>query len=177
MPTNIASLPKARRVTAPEALTPVKRLLLADDQQSIRDSLGRLLRKQGYEVSTAETGAEAVSRSIEERFDLVLLDLSMPGMNGWEALRRIAEARPELPIVIITAHSHQRAWVEPSGAWALLEKPLDVSLLLNTIRSLTEERPCSSPSLSKAPRTRFTHHLARPRPDQIIAHAHSAFGG
>lgn len=177
MPTDIASIKKAPRVTAPEALTRVKRLLLADDQQSIRDSLGRLLRKQGYEVSTAETGAEAVSRSLGERFDLVLLDLSMPGMNGWEALRRIAEARPELPIVIITAHSHQRAWVEPSGAWALLEKPLEVSLLLNTIRSLTGEHAHPSLPRSKARSTPFEHHLARPHPDQFIAHAHTAFGG
>lgn len=177
MPTDMASMPKGRRLIAYKALTPVKRLLLADDQQSIRESLGRLLRKQGYEVTTAETGAEAVARSLAERFHLVLLDLSMPGMNGWEALKRIAEARPELPIVIITAHSHQRAWVEPSGAWALLEKPLDVSLLMNTIRALTGERPGLSHAPSKAPRGHFAHHLARPQPDQFIAHAHSAFGG
>ena len=97
-----------------------KRLLLADDLPFIRDSLSRLLRRQGYHVALAENGREAIQRVATERFDLVLLDLSMPEMNGWEALKRIAELKPELPVVIMTAHSHQRPWVEPTGAWALL---------------------------------------------------------
>jgi CheY-like chemotaxis protein len=114
-----------------------KRLLLADDQPSIRDSLSRLLRRQGYNVILAENGREAVERVAGERFDLVLLDLSMPEMNGWEALKRIAALKPGLPVVIMTAHSHQRPWVEPTGAWSLLEKPIDIPLLLSTIQELT----------------------------------------
>lgn len=119
-----------------ESRTVRKRLLLADDLPSIRDSLGRLLRRQGYEVVLARNGHEAVERVASESFDLVLLDLSMPGMDGWQALSRVAALKPGLPAVVITAHSHQRPWVEPAGAWALLEKPLDIPLLLAVVAEL-----------------------------------------
>lgn len=135
-----------------------KRLLLADDQPSIRDSLSRLMRRQGFHVALAESGHEAIERSAREHFDLMLLDLSMPELNGWEALKHIAALKPGLPVVIMTAHSHQRPWVEPAGAWVLLEKPLDVPLLLATIRDLTEP-----PSAARSPATtgrpdRFKHY-------------------
>lgn len=115
-----------------------KRILLADDLPSIRDSLSRLLLRQGYNVTLAENGREAVERLASEHFDLMLLDLSMPELDGWEAVKRIAALKPELPVVVITAHSDQRRWVEPSGAWALLEKPLDIPLLLATMHDLME---------------------------------------
>lgn len=115
-----------------------KRLLLADDLPSIRDSLSRLLRGQGYHVELAENGREAIERAAAEPFDLVLLDLSMPELNGWEALQRIVAIKPDLPVVIITALPHQQKWVEPAGAMALLEKPLDIPLLLSTINDFTE---------------------------------------
>ena len=113
-----------------------KRLLLADDQRSNRDSLSQLLRRQGYNVVLAENGRAAIERAAIEPLDLVLLDLSMPELDGWEAIKRIAALKPGLPVVVITAHSDQRRWVEPSGAWALLEKPLDIPLLLAAIRDL-----------------------------------------
>jgi CheY-like chemotaxis protein len=117
---------------------PPKRLLLADDQRSIRESLSRLLSRQNYHVVLAENGRKAVERASTEDFDLVLLDLSMPELDGWEAIKRIASLKPLLPIVVITAHSDQRRWVEPSGAWALLEKPLNIPVFLATIHDLTE---------------------------------------
>lgn len=134
------------------------RLLLADDLPSIRDSLSRLLRRQGYNVALAGNGLEAVERVSTEHFDLVLLDLSMPELNGWEALKRIVALQPGLPVVIITAHSHQRSWVEPSGAWALLEKPLDIPLLLGTIRELTEQPQPNCAAGEPVGKARFYHY-------------------
>jgi CheY-like chemotaxis protein len=131
---SFGALPVAR-LNQPVRLSP--RLLLADDLPSIRESLGRLLRREGYRVAEAVNGRDAIDRAIGEHFDLVLLDLSMPETDGWAALERVAALKPELPVIIITAHPHQRAWVEPSGARALLEKPLDIPLLLSTVRELT----------------------------------------
>ena len=127
-----------------------KRLLLADDLASIRESLGRLLWREGYEVALASTGVELLQRVSAEEFDLVLLDLSMPELNGWEALKRLADLRPALPVIVITAHPHQREWVEPSGACALLEKPFEIDLLLEVIREVTDAHAGNS-------RWRFRH--------------------
>jgi len=146
------------RVTSQDRQLGRKRLLLADDLPSIRDSLSRLLRHQGYNIVLAENGREAVERVTEERLDLVLMDLSMPELNGWEALKCIAALKPALPVVILTAHRHQRSWVEPSGAWSLLEKPLAIPLLLATIRELTDASPSRRTSKEADRKARFTHY-------------------
>ena len=69
----------------------------------------------------------------------MILDLNMPVKNGWATLERLAGINPVLPVVIITARSNQRALAESAGADALMEKPLDVPLLLQTIRELLAE--------------------------------------
>jgi CheY-like chemotaxis protein len=156
-PSGEASATTTQKAVLNERQQARKRLLLVDDLPSIRDSLSRLLRRQGYDVVLAENGREAVERVANERFDLVLLDLTMPVLDGWEALKRIAALRPGMPVVIMTAHSHQRPWVEPAGAWALLEKPLDIPLLLATIHELTEQSPASRPPASTGRQGRFQH--------------------
>lgn len=157
-----SQVPTRRLLAWPELMQSRKRVLLADDQPTIRDSLSRLLRRQGYNVVLAENGREALERAKHETFDLVLLDLSMPEMNGWEALKRLAALKPELPVVIITAHPHQRPWVEPTGAWALLEKPIEIPLLLSTIHGLTEQAAHSGPTNEAGARPRFKHYVSRP---------------
>ena len=149
---------EVRRADGQDRQPASQRLLLADDLRSIRDSLGRLLSRQGYSVALAENGREAVERAAAEHFDLLLLDLSMPELNGWEALKRISALKPGLPVVIVTAHSQQRPWVEPSGAWALLEKPLDIPLLLGTIRELTGNFSVPRGSDRADRKPRFSHY-------------------
>jgi DNA-binding response OmpR family regulator len=73
------------------------------------------------------------------RIDLLLLDLNLPGGNGWATLDWLAKVNPLLPVIIITGRANQRALAERSGADALMEKPLDVPLLLRTIRELLDE--------------------------------------
>ena len=116
-----------------------KRILLVDDERSIRESLRKILRAENYEVVLAENGEEAREKHRAERIDLLILDLNMPVKNGWDTLTWLAEINPLLPVVIITGRSNQRALAETAGADALMEKPLDVPLLLQTISELLSE--------------------------------------
>src|SRR5437879_12023121 len=113
-----------------------KRILVVDDERSIRESLRKILRVENYEIVLAENGQEAIEKHGAERIDLLLLDLNMPVKNGWATLEWLAEVNPLLPVIIITARPNQRALAEKAGVDALMEKPLDVPLLLQTVRKL-----------------------------------------
>ena len=116
-----------------------KRILLVDDERSIRESLNKILRAEIYEVVLAENGQEAIEKHGAERIDLLLLDLNMPVINGRFILDWLAAVNPLLPFIIITGRSNQHALAERAGADALMEKPLDVPLLLQTICELLAE--------------------------------------
>ena len=118
-----------------------KRILLVDDERSIRESLGKILGAENYEVVLAENGEEAIEKCRAERIDLLILDLNMPLKNAWATLERLVGINPLLPVVIITGRSNQRALAETAGADVLMEKPLDVPLLLQTVRKLLDEPP------------------------------------
>ena len=117
----------------------IKRILLVDDERSIRESLSKILGAENYEVVLAENGHEAIEKHGAQRLDLLILDLNMPVKNGWDTLDWLVKIDPVLPVVIITGRSDQRALAETAGADALMEKPLDVPLLLQTIRELMDE--------------------------------------
>ena len=117
----------------------IKRILLVDDERSIRESLSKILGAENYEVVLAENGHEAIEKHGAQRIDLLILDLNMPVKNGWDTLDWLVKIDPVLPVVIITGRSNQRALAETAGADALMEKPLDVPLLLQTIRELMDE--------------------------------------
>jgi len=116
-----------------------KTILLVDDEGSIRDALSKVLHQENYQVVLAETGPDAIARYGDGQIDLLLLDLNLPGGNGWGTLAWLAKVNPLLPVIIITGRSNQRDLAKKSGADALMEKPLDVPLLLQTISELLEE--------------------------------------
>lgn len=116
-----------------------KRILLADDSPQIRESLSKVLRNAGYHVTPVAQGGQALDRALEDEFDLLLMDLNMPGMDGWETLDHLARLKPALPVIIITAQPNQRDWAEAEGARALMEKPLEFPRLLQTIRDFTTQ--------------------------------------
>jgi two-component system, cell cycle response regulator len=116
-----------------------EKILVVDDETSIREALSKVLRAENYEVLVAETGQVAVERYGTGRIDLLLLDLNLPGGNGWATLDWLAKVNPLLPVIIITGRANQRELAEKSGADALMEKPLDVPLLLQTIRQLLDD--------------------------------------
>jgi len=118
------------------------RILLVEDNIANRDMLSRRLRRRGHEVSYAEDGAEAVARTQSEHPDIVLMDLSLPVMDGWEATRRL-KADPEtkvIPIIVLTAHamSGDRERALTAGADDYDTKPYDLDRLLGKIAALTE---------------------------------------
>jgi len=116
-----------------------RKILLVDDDPAVRKMLGMLLTGEGYEVLLAIDGGESIQVAREAEVDLVLLDLNMPGMDGWETYERLAAENPMLPIIVITARPNQSFTAMAAGIGALLEKPLDLSKLFLTIRDLLAE--------------------------------------
>ncbi len=128
-----------------------KRILLVDNDRSIRESLSKILRAENYEVVLGENGQETIGKHGAELIDLLILDVPPDAsgvQNAWAILRRLVGVKPLLSVVIITGRSNQRAQAEAAGADALMEKPLDVPLLLQTICALLTE-----PMESRAQRT------------------------
>jgi putative two-component system response regulator len=117
-----------------------ERILVVDDESAARIALATLLRREGYEVSHASDGAAALAECATFRPDLILLDIVMPGMDGFEVCRRI-KATPETrltPVVLITGLSETEDRINGinSGADDFLSKPIDFNELLARARSL-----------------------------------------
>jgi DNA-binding NtrC family response regulator len=103
------------------------KLLIVDDELSVRDSLGKWFREEGYEVATAESASDALTRMAEQRWDLALLDIKMRGTDGIELQRRLHELDPDLIVTIMTGYASvetARAALK-NGAYDYLTKPLD----------------------------------------------------
>jgi DNA-binding response OmpR family regulator len=111
----------------------MKKILLADDDESVSQMLGQVLELESYQVLRARTGRETVAMFTAESPDLVLLDLNMPDRSGWEVFDVIHRTHPSMPVIIITALSRQQERATNLGL-VLMEKPLDIPLLLEMIR-------------------------------------------
>jgi DNA-binding NtrC family response regulator len=116
-------------------------VLIVDESTSVRASLAKVLRAAGYEVLMACHGRDALECLSRQEADLVMLDLDMPEMDGWEALQRIAEDHPELPVLVVTGQAGERDWARSHGAAGLLEKPLDMPHMLEVLEEITEPLP------------------------------------
>ena len=115
-----------------------RRILLADDDSSVRQTVARVLELEGYDVTLARSGGEAVAKVLFDPPDLVLLEVNLPGQSGWDTLERLAAVFPLLP-VIITASPNQQFSPLAAIAGAVLQKPLDFPELLSTIGQLLAE--------------------------------------
>ena len=114
-------------------------VLIVDDDAPIRESLSKVLQSEGYQVVLAADGQGALDRFQSERADLLLLDLNLPAKSGWDLFECFTAINPLLPIVIITGREDQHRVASAAGVGALMEKPLDVPWLLQTIKSLLTE--------------------------------------
>ncbi|HJV54645.1 MAG TPA: sigma-54 dependent transcriptional regulator [Methylomirabilota bacterium] len=116
------------------------KILVVDDEAEIRSLLAAVLQSKGYEVVTAEDGAAALEAVPRERPAVILMDLSMPRMNGMDALPEIKRLDPELPVIICTAHADLATAVRAMklGAYDYLTKPFDVELLILTLERAVE---------------------------------------
>jgi DNA-binding response OmpR family regulator len=122
-----------------DVLAAQKRILLVDDDRTVRDSLSHVLVTEGYVVIPAEHGEQALQLAAHTRIDLVLLDLNMPVKNGWDTFEQLSREQPLIPIIIVTARPNQLFTAVGAGVGALLEKPLDIRILLHTIARLLAE--------------------------------------
>jgi len=116
------------------------KILLVEDNEMNRDMLGRRLQRRGFEVLIAVDGAEAVAMAEREGPDLILMDMSLPVMDGWEATRRLKTA-PEtgaIPVIALTAHamSGDREKAIEAGCDDYDTKPIEFTRLLGKIETL-----------------------------------------
>lgn len=124
-------------------MTETVNILLIDDDESIRDSCGQVLSREGYSVRLAENGKKGLEAFEEEFFHLVFLDLKMPGIDGMKVLKHIKEENPATPVIIITGHATIESAVEAikCGALDYLAKPFSPEeLRLATQKALADRK-------------------------------------
>ncbi|BDG07877.1 response regulator transcription factor [Anaeromyxobacter paludicola] len=112
------------------------RVLVIDDDEAIRESLAEVLQFEGYQVSTARDGCEGLTAALAMHPDLILLDLMMPRMNGWE-FREAQESDPSLagiPVIVVSAAPPRQA--DCLGAVTLLAKPFDLTALFESVHGV-----------------------------------------
>jgi CheY-like chemotaxis protein len=113
-------------------------LLLVDDEQLLRRSFGRLLRQHGFHVTEAAGGAEALALHATGQYDLVILDLDMPGMSGEATQVELLRRSPGTRIMFASGHAdpQREAVVRERGARAFLQKPYEIDVLVTTIHQV-----------------------------------------
>lgn len=116
------------------------KIMLVDDNEEFLDSTKDVLEIEGFEVVPAINGEEALKFAETQSFDVIVMDIKMPGMNGVESFIEMKRRNLDVKVIMATAYSVddliQQAMEE--GAWAVLQKPLDISELLNTIEEARE---------------------------------------
>jgi CheY-like chemotaxis protein len=119
-------------------------ILLVEDNEMNRDMLSRRLIRKGFEILIAEDGAKGVEMASAQLPDLILMDMSLPIMDGWEATRRLkaADATKGIPIIALTAHamSTDREKVLEAGCDEYDTKPVELPRLLQKIERLLNDR-------------------------------------
>ena len=112
------------------------RVLLVDDEKDFLDIMAERMEARGMEVSTATSAADALEMVIAESYDAVIMDLMMPEMDGFKALKLFKETRPDVPIILLTANVPEEKCIEAIklGAMDVIEKPADLNILTQKIK-------------------------------------------
>jgi len=127
----------------------MEKILIVDDERSLRDVLSIMLKRAGYDITVASDGDEAIARIEKELFDLVITDLKMPKAGGLEVLKAVKEASPDSVVLIITAFASAESAVEAMklGAYDYLPKPFQVDEVQLIIRNALEKRRLSTENM------------------------------
>lgn len=113
---------------------PIK-VLLVDDEEEFVTTLAERLEMREFEPRIATSGDQAISMVKGEKFDLIVLDLMMPGIGGLEVMKQIKSANPDMPIILLTGQGSTKEGMEGmnQGAFDFLMKPLDIEELISQI--------------------------------------------
>ncbi len=119
-----------------------EQILIVDDEKRIVENISLCLQKEGYRAVGAYNGDEAIKFFEQHKFDLVLLDISMPGMNGYEVMERIYGLDDEVLIIIITGYASVESAVRALkiGAWDYLKKPFEYADLIKTVKNALSQK-------------------------------------
>ena len=122
-------------------------LLVVDDEDDIRELLEFDLSHSGYIVDSARDGQEALEKALENNYDLILLDVMMPKMNGYEVCKRLRAVKPNLPILMLTAKGtiQDKTTGFNSGVDDYIVKPFDVQEVVLRVRALLRRNPNNNP--------------------------------
>ncbi|MFC1611024.1 response regulator [Myxococcota bacterium] len=120
----------------------VIKLLIVDDESRFLDAIAKRLKKRGFDVRTATNGKDALQIARQEKFDIALLDLKMPGMDGSDVLKALKHEHAFLEAIILTGHGSLDSAVELTklGAFSYLPKPYELDKLIETLKDAYEAR-------------------------------------
>ena len=121
---------------------PLTRILVADDEESMRWVLSKALKRKGFSVDLAIDGRQALSMIQDGSYDLAILDIKMPGINGLDLLDKIREQKKDLLVVIMTAEASMKNAVEAMkrGAYDYITKPFDLDVIDAMIENADKEK-------------------------------------
>ena len=126
-----------------------QRILVADDDPVIREAVAEILEIEGYRVRTAADGVEALRLLRQELPALLILDMRMPGLSGWEVAAELRSLAIDVPILVMTAARDARAWAAEVAASAYLAKPFELQALVDAVERLSG--PCADTAPDAAP--------------------------
>ncbi len=117
------------------------KILVVDDETPIRRTLREILEFEQYDVDEAADGAECVSKAQKDKYDVIMMDIKMPKMDGIDALERLQILTPETPVVMMSGHGTIETAVDAvkKGAFDFISKPLDLNRMLITLRNAMEK--------------------------------------
>ncbi|HEV3202113.1 MAG TPA: response regulator transcription factor, partial [Bryobacteraceae bacterium] len=146
------------------------RILVVEDERRMAEVLRQALSEEGYTVSVAMDGREGLSLAETGEFDLILLDVMLPGLSGFEVARRLRAGRNQTPLLMLTARDSTKDMVEglDTGADDYLTKPFSFEVLLARVRAVSRRGPIAQPvclevaGLTMNPGTREVHRGGRP---------------
>ena len=120
---------------------PAKHVLVVDDEEGVRRALKKILRKEGFDVESAGSAAEAMGLAQRKSFDLVITDMVMPGSNGMVLLSQLRAARPAPKVVLITSYGDWDSYLDAmnAGAFDYVTKPLKKDEIVRLVRHALEE--------------------------------------
>jgi two-component system, NtrC family, response regulator HydG len=161
------------------------KILIVDDDRRMVKTIFDILTVKGYEPVAAYTGEEALLKIESEKPECVLMDIKMPGINGVEALKKINDLSPDLPVILMSAYAteEQIEDARQHGAYTVLNKPIDIQIVLSFLTLLRKEEsilivdddPNFCKTIKDILKTRSYKVITEPDPDKVLDHMEQTY--